>query len=90
MAASLHGEHVWSLVATQFSDIYRAPTLLDRGEARVKVDLDRDRPADKKRDNLFYCIIIKQTTEIKMVALQAYLGGKMSWDTSVLECMSES
>ena len=51
------------------------------------MDLDSDKPADRRKPP-FFCII-KKTTQIHLPVLAAYLGGKMSWDNSVLEAMSE-
>jgi hypothetical protein len=89
MAANLLGTHKCrtGMLYSGLLTYHRAPYLLERGEARVKVDLDADKPAEKKKPP-YFCII-KQTTEIKMAGLDAYLSGKMAWDNSVLECLSK-
>lgn len=61
--------------------------MLERGEARLKVDLDADKPPEKRKAP-YFCVI-RQTTKIRLVSLRAYLQGQISWDNSVLEAMSE-
>ncbi|GKT82663.1 eukaryotic translation initiation factor 2c [Colletotrichum tofieldiae] len=63
---------------------------INRGEERLKVDLDEGkpvRPNAKVRDNSFY-FVMKETKKVNLAALEAYLTGKMDWDNSVLECMN--
>lgn len=58
-------------------------------EVRITVNLDEERGrATSNTDNTFY-VIIRSTGTIRLHALRAYLEGKMDWDNSVLECMSE-
>ncbi|OLN96063.1 Protein argonaute [Colletotrichum chlorophyti] len=67
-----------------------APVAINRGEERLKVDLDEGkpvRPGSKPRDNSFF-FVIRQTKTMNLVALEAYLTGKMDWDNSVLESMN--
>ncbi|KAF3360877.1 hypothetical protein VDGD_10484 [Verticillium dahliae] len=64
---------------------------IERGEERITVDLDSHLPprADGKprRDNTFY-FIIRQTAQIDLSHLDAYLSGKTDWSNKVLECMN--
>ncbi|KXH51872.1 piwi domain-containing protein [Colletotrichum simmondsii] len=63
---------------------------INRGEERLKVDLDEGkpvRPNAKPRDNSFF-FVMKETKKINLAALEAYLTGKMDWDSTVLECMN--
>lgn len=57
-------------------------------ELRITVNIDEEKgkPADEK--NTYY-VIIRNTGTIRLHALRSYLEGKMDWDNSVLECMSE-
>ncbi|KAI1439754.1 Piwi-domain-containing protein [Annulohypoxylon stygium] len=68
---------------------------LQRGEARLNVDLDAlkkraDHEQIKKRleKNSVYQLIIRQTKVIRLSYLKNYLAGKITWDTHVLECMN--
>ncbi|KAI1086846.1 Piwi-domain-containing protein [Rostrohypoxylon terebratum] len=68
---------------------------LQRGEARLNVDLDilkkkADHEQIKKRleKNSVYQLIIRQTKVIRLSYLKNYLAGKIPWDTHVLECMN--
>ncbi|KAK2034238.1 piwi domain-containing protein [Colletotrichum zoysiae] len=64
---------------------------IQRGEERLKVDLDEGKPvrpnSKQPRDNSFF-FVMKQTKRINLAALDAYLTGKMDWDNSVLECLN--
>ena len=57
-------------------------------EIRLKVDLDEGRPNNRGTNHFFFRL--KKTAEISFAPLLAYLQGKMTWDNSVLECMSRS
>lgn len=71
----------------------RSSCPIHRGEERVKVDLDKGvppRPDGKGRprtDNEFY-FVIRQTNEINLAVLDAYLKGQCDWNSKVLECMN--
>lgn len=58
-------------------------------EIRITVNLDEERGKPANENNTYY-VIIRNTGTIRLNALRAYLEGKMDWDNSVLECMSES
>ncbi|KAF9873507.1 eukaryotic translation initiation factor 2c [Colletotrichum karsti] len=64
---------------------------INRGEERLKIDLDEGLPPPKngkpRRDNSFF-FVMRQTKEVHLAALEAYLAGKMDWDNSVLEAMN--
>ncbi|ROT35771.1 argonaute [Sodiomyces alkalinus F11] len=65
---------------------------IQRGEERIRVDLDKDLPprADgkpRRTDNEFY-FVIRQTAEINLAVLEAYLKGQCDWNSKVLECMN--
>lgn len=67
-----------------------APTLVDRGEIRVLVDLDEGRlpPSGAKKGNNKFHVTIKNTTQINVSVLQAYLGQKVQFDNSVQEALN--
>ncbi|KAM0278769.1 hypothetical protein ACHAQH_004960 [Verticillium albo-atrum] len=64
---------------------------IERGEERITVDLDSHLPPRRdgkpRRDNTFY-FIIRQTAQIDLNHLDAYLSGKVDWTNKVLECMN--
>ncbi|KAI1371293.1 Piwi-domain-containing protein [Hypoxylon crocopeplum] len=68
---------------------------IDRNETRVTVDLDSLKDKAEHQDiakkiaqtSVFY-LIIRQTKTIRLSYLKAYLQGKISWDSHVLECMN--
>lgn len=63
---------------------------LDRGEVRFSVDLDGGKPVQANRkggSNLFY-VTIRQTTEIKIAALQGYLDRKIDFNNVVQEALN--
>lgn len=61
---------------------------LDRGEVRVTVDLDEGKPPTKgKTPNKFY-VTIRQTTEIRIEALQGYLDRKIDFNNVVQEALN--
>lgn len=59
-------------------------------ELRITVDLDEEqgRPASAPRDNT-HRIVIRQTARVPLAAIDAYLSGKITFDNSVLEAISE-
>ncbi|KAF7547263.1 hypothetical protein G7046_g9055 [Stylonectria norvegica] len=67
-----------------------APVLVDRGELRMKVDLDEGRrpPGAKAREGGNFHVTIRKVTEIKVSALQGYLEHKMSFDNTVQESLN--
>ncbi|KAJ0318728.1 hypothetical protein Brms1b_004217 [Colletotrichum noveboracense] len=70
-----------------------APVAINRGEERLTIDLDEGFPPPKsgkprrKDDNKFF-FVIRQTKQIHLSALEAYLNNRMDWDNSVLEAMN--
>lgn len=67
-----------------------APSAIDRGEVRVKVDLDaskRSAEAPARSDGVFH-VTIRQTTEITMSILQGYLEHKVEFSTKVMEALN--
>lgn len=66
----------------------RSTTLVPGGEIRCKVDLDEGRPNNRGTNQFFFRM--KKTAEIDFAPLLAYLQGKMSWNNTILECMSKS
>ncbi|RYP69891.1 hypothetical protein DL771_005834 [Monosporascus sp. 5C6A] len=62
---------------------------LPRGEERIAVDLDREagREPSDRRPSAYYCVI-KYTKTVRLDYLRAYLQGKASWDSHLLECMN--
>ncbi|KAI1136441.1 Piwi-domain-containing protein [Hypoxylon sp. FL0543] len=69
--------------------------MIDRNEARIAVDLDglkekaghEDIVKKVERQSVYY-LTIRQTAVIRLSYLKAYLQGKVSWDTHVLECIN--
>ncbi|KAM0324838.1 hypothetical protein ACHAQA_007804 [Verticillium albo-atrum] len=64
---------------------------IERGEERITVDLDGHLPPrrdGKPRDSNKFYFIIRQTAQIDLSHLDAYLSGKMDWSNKVLECMN--
>ncbi|RYP13690.1 hypothetical protein DL765_006772 [Monosporascus sp. GIB2] len=62
---------------------------LPKGEERITVDLDAEagrQPSDR-RTSVHYCVI-KYTKIVRLDYLRAYLQGKASWDSHLLECMN--
>ena len=55
---------------------------------KVNVDLGEDEGRPGRKNNQFV-IEIKQTCKVRMEALVGYLGKKIGWDNTVLECISE-
>ncbi|KAL6820698.1 Piwi domain-containing protein [Trichoderma camerunense] len=65
-----------------------SPSLVDRGEIRVTVDLDEGKPpARSGRSNKFY-LILRKTTEIQMAALRGYLERRIQFNNSVQEALN--
>nr|ALJ83738.1 quelling-defective 2 [Colletotrichum lindemuthianum] len=68
-----------------------APVAINRGEERLTIDLDEGRPPPKSgkktQDNKFF-FVMRQTKQVNLSALEAYLQGRMDWDNSVLEAMN--
>ncbi|KAI0836920.1 Piwi-domain-containing protein [Hypoxylon sp. FL0890] len=68
---------------------------IDRNETRITVDLDslkekaghEDIVKKVARQSVYY-LSIRQTNVIRLSYLKAYLQGKVSWDTHVLECIN--
>ncbi|KAI0814058.1 Piwi domain-containing protein [Xylaria sp. FL0064] len=62
---------------------------VERNELRVTVDLDADKPANRRVGNtgVFY-VRIKQSAAINLAYLQRYLEGGIGWDNHVLECLN--
>ena len=88
-------------IVTKFKSLYllshhnlcpwnRSSQKLPRGEERIAVDLDAEagKPSVPGREGKYYCVI-KQTKVLHMEYLTSYLQQKVSWDSTVLECMSE-
>lgn len=64
------------------------PCAVDREEVRVLVDLDAGKaPAGKESNNKFH-VTIRQTTEIRIGALQAYLDQKIQFNNAVQEVLN--
>ncbi|KAI8960336.1 Piwi-domain-containing protein [Daldinia sp. FL1419] len=68
---------------------------IDRNEMRCTVDLDslkekaeHEDIAKKLEKTSVYSLTVRQTKTIRLSYLRAYLQGKISWDTHVLECMN--
>ncbi|KAI0160179.1 Piwi domain-containing protein [Xylariaceae sp. FL1272] len=58
-------------------------------EARMKVDLDRDHPDPRRRNNRgVYYVMIKPTTKVRLDYLESYLKGAVAWDEHVLQAMN--
>ncbi|KAL7797242.1 Piwi domain-containing protein [Trichoderma ceciliae] len=65
-----------------------SPSLVDRGEIRVHVDLDDGNPpARAGRSNKFY-LILRKTTEIQMGVLKGYLERRIQFNNSVQEALN--
>ncbi|TGJ79671.1 hypothetical protein E0Z10_g9093 [Xylaria hypoxylon] len=62
---------------------------ISRQEFRVSVDLDADKPNQKRvgSDGIYY-FRVKQSAKINLAYLHQYLQGKIGWDSHVLECMN--
>ncbi|OTA96575.1 hypothetical protein M434DRAFT_8770 [Hypoxylon sp. CO27-5] len=68
---------------------------IDRNETRITVDLDslkekaqhKDIAKKVARQSVYY-LTIRQTSVIRLAYLKAYLQGKVSWDSHVLECIN--
>lgn len=58
-------------------------------EIRCLIDLDveKGKPAREDKTNEFR-FQVKATKKIRLACLTSYLGSKMTWDTSVTECMN--
>lgn len=58
-----------------------------KAELKFSVDLgvDKGKPG-KERDT--FLLILRPAGKVRLEALKAYLGGKQTWDDSVLVCMS--
>ena len=67
----------------------RSSQKLPKGEERINVDLDAEagKTAVPGRQSMYYCVI-RQTKTLHMEYLGAYLQRKVSWDSTVLECMN--
>ncbi|KAH7156838.1 eukaryotic translation initiation factor 2c [Dactylonectria macrodidyma] len=68
-----------------------APVLLPRGEIRCKIDLDdgeKRPPGAKARPGADFHLTLRNTTEIKVSALQGYLDHKVSFSSSVQEALN--
>ena len=78
------------LLSKEFSNRkYRA--LQDVEGFTITVDLDAEKglPTREGRSNAFR-VVVRKATAVNLFALQAYLDGKMTFDNSVLEAISES
>jgi eukaryotic translation initiation factor 2C len=53
-----------------------------------QVDLDVDEGRPSRKNNIF-TVEVKQTCKVRMEALKAYLDKRMTWDNTVLECISK-
>lgn len=69
------------------TNMSRSTTLVPGGEIRCKVDLDEGRPNNRGTNQFFFRM--KKTADIDFAPLLAYLQGKMSWNNTILECMSK-
>ena len=67
-----------------------APVKIDRGEVRVKVDLDaaRRKPGDPIKPGSEFRVVVRQTTEINLSVIQGYLNQKLEFTNNVLEAMN--
>ncbi|KAI1333450.1 Piwi domain-containing protein [Xylariaceae sp. FL0016] len=62
---------------------------IPRGEARVIIDLDANKPPSKLSGKKgVFNLVIRQTTTIRLAYLKTYLEGKIGWDVHVLECLN--
>ena len=59
-------------------------------ELKIPVDLDAEKGATVRPDHPnTHRVVIRKTSAINLAAVKAYLEGKMSFDNSVLEAISE-
>ncbi|KAF4126056.1 eukaryotic translation initiation factor 2C [Geosmithia morbida] len=67
-----------------------APALVDRGECRVKVDLDKDRrpPGGSIKPGSVFHVTLRRTTEIDLSVLQGYLESKVEFTNKVVESLN--
>lgn len=67
-----------------------APSDVDRGEVRVKVDLDKAKraPGAEIRPGSVFHVTLRKTTEINLAILQAYLEGKVEFNNRVIESLN--
>jgi eukaryotic translation initiation factor 2C len=61
-----------------------------QGEMRINVDLDAEAGRTLVGRDGVYTLILTKTKTIRLKHLEAYIRGKTSWDSHVLECMSRS
>ena len=92
-AINSHGELIGVLTFDIHFDLQlwtRSSQKLPRGEERITVDLDAEagKTTTSDRQSNYYCVI-KQTKVLHMEYLTSYLQKKVSWDATVLECMSK-
>ena len=64
-----------------------APTLVDRGEVRVHVDLNEGREQPSRQDSNFY-VTLRKTTQIQVSILQGYLDRRVQFTSQVQETMN--
>lgn len=63
-----------------------------KDDLRIVVDLDQERniaPREGRTPNQ-HRVVIRKTSVVNLAALEAYLEGKMSFGTPVLEAISKS
>lgn len=66
-----------------------SPSLVDRGEIRMTVDLDEGKTQQKvsRQGNTFH-VTLRKTTEVQMGALQGYLEQKIQFNNAVNEALN--
>ncbi|KAL2135155.1 hypothetical protein VTI74DRAFT_9586 [Chaetomium olivicolor] len=91
-------QKVWKSKAVQNKlKSFKAPWLYDNRKLawtsakepnfKLQVDLGEEEGRPGRQANIFV-LEVKKTCKVRMEALKAYLEGKMTWDNTVLECMS--
>lgn len=62
-----------------------------KDEINIIVDLDRERNVEPKpgRTPNQHRAVIRHSSTVNLAALRAYVEGRMTFDKSVLECISE-
>ncbi|KAK3990966.1 Piwi domain-containing protein [Cladorrhinum sp. PSN332] len=60
----------------------------DVDEIHCQVDLGEEEGKAVGRPNNVFMVMIRKTNKINLEILNAYLDGKLGWDSKVLECMS--
>ncbi|KAJ4292979.1 Protein argonaute [Collariella sp. IMI 366227] len=91
-------QKVWkSRIVQDKLKTFKAPWLYDNRKLawtsaknpnfKLQVDLGEEEGRPGRQANIF-TLEVKNTCKVRMEALKAYLEGKMTWDNTVLECMS--